>query len=77
MNTQGLKIIRKIEKNFNKLNERPTFSESQITERKMRLGQEVRDFEIKLEEEEIERVAIATLKEDFLKRVLAIKTKIA
>ena len=64
MNQKGLDYIKEIN---NKIKgKHPSFSNSQIVERAMRCGIEQRLFEME-NNEEVELIALTTLKEDYIK----------
>lgn len=62
---------------FNKNFIMPEFSESQITERSMRVGKEVKKFDVDifLDLKYFRMLVIATLKKDFIDRCFAIHQK--
>lgn len=66
MNTLGQKYIEDIKEKSKDI-KFPDFTQSQVIERVMRLGREVKIFD--LENNEYETFAILTLKEDYLNKI--------
>lgn len=66
---QESEILNKESKDFFNTENRQRFSNSRLSERKMRLGQEVRDFEVNVDDDkEFDLLARATIMEDYLKK---------